>query len=155
MGLGLYIEDCKIGTTYKTNGRTIDQSDISLFAGLVGDFSTIHTDAEYAKAKPHGARIAHGPLTTSCAIGLFAQLGLVDGTVIALLNFSFDMKSVVRGGDTIHALVTISEARTTSKKNSGVVKFSYDIRNQNDVTVQLGSMTVLVKSRAAEQGLVI
>jgi acyl dehydratase len=151
MGLGLYIEDCVVGKTYKTNGRTIDQSDITLFAGLVGDFSTIHTDAEYAAKMPHGARIAHGPLTTSCAIGLFAQLGLVDGTVIALLNFNFDMKSVVKGGDTIHAIITIAEARVTSKKTSGVVKFAYDIRNQRGETVQLGSMTVLVKSRAFEE----
>ncbi len=155
MGLGLYIEDCEIGKTYKTNGRTIDQSDISLFAGLVGDFSTIHTDEQYARTMPHGTRIAHGPLTSSCAIGLFAQVGLVDGTVIALLNFNFDMKAVVRGGDTIHALITIDEARVTSKKNSGVVKFGFDVRNQNDETVQLGSMTVLVKSRTAEQGVLV
>ncbi len=155
MGMGLYIEDCEIGKTYKTNGRTIDQSDISLFAGLVGDFSTIHTDEQYARTMPHGTRIAHGPLTSSCAIGLFAQVGLVDGTVIALLNFNFDMKSVVRGGDTIHALITIAEARVTSKKNSGVVKFAFDVRNQNDETVQLGSMTVLVKSRTAEQGVLV
>jgi acyl dehydratase len=118
------------------------------FAGLVGDFSTIHVDAEYAKTMPYGKRIAHGPLTTSCAIGQFAQLGLVDGTVVALLNFNFDMKAVVGIGDTIHAIITIAEARPTSKKITGVVKFGYDIRNQHNETVQLGSMTVLVKSRS-------
>jgi acyl dehydratase len=152
MGLGLYIEDCEVGKSYKTNGRTIEQSDINLFAGLIGDFTTIHMDAEYAKTMPYGTRIAHGPLTSSCVIGLFAQLGIVDGTVVALLNFSFDMKSVVRGGDTVHGIITIAEARKTSKKDRGVVKFAFDIRNQHDETVQLGSMTVLVKSREAEQG---
>jgi acyl dehydratase len=123
-----------------------------LFAGLIGDFTTIHINAEYAKTMPYSTRIAHDPLTSSCAIGMFAQLGLVDGTVIALLNFNFDMKAVVRGGDTVHSVVTIAEARPTSKKDAGVVKFGFDMRNQRDETVQLGSMTVLVKSRTSEQG---
>ena len=72
MSLGLYIEDCKIGKAFKTDGRTIDQSATNLFVGLIGDFTTIHINAEYAKTMPYGIRIAYGPLTSSCAIGLFA-----------------------------------------------------------------------------------
>ncbi len=147
MGMGLYLEDYEVGKAYKTAGRTIGEGDIMRFAGLVGDFTTVHIDEAYAKTMPFGTRIAHGPLTTSCAIGQFAQLGLLDGTVVAALNFNFDMKSVVKIGDTIHARVTIAEARRTSKKTTGVVKFAFDVRNQHDECVQLGSMTVLVKSK--------
>ena len=42
--------------------KTIGQSDIYLFAGITGDFSPNHVNAEYMKATPYGDIIAHGVL---------------------------------------------------------------------------------------------
>ena len=49
------------GQTLVTPGRTIGDSDINLFAGLVGDFTPIHVDEAFAKSSPYGARIAQVP----------------------------------------------------------------------------------------------
>src|SRR5919112_1043589 len=42
--------------------KTIGESDIYLFAGITGDFSPNHVNAEYMKKTPYGGIIAHGAL---------------------------------------------------------------------------------------------
>jgi acyl dehydratase len=42
--------------------RTVTDADITLYAGLVGDFHRLHMDDEYAKRTPYGRRIAHGAM---------------------------------------------------------------------------------------------
>jgi 3-hydroxybutyryl-CoA dehydratase len=42
--------------------KTIGESDIYLFAGITGDFSPNHVNAEYMKTTPYGNIIAHGVL---------------------------------------------------------------------------------------------
>ena len=57
---GRAFEDFALGEIVVTDGRTIDVSDISAFAGLTGDFYPLHVDEEYARKTPFGGRIAHG-----------------------------------------------------------------------------------------------
>ncbi|HKD75739.1 MAG TPA: MaoC/PaaZ C-terminal domain-containing protein, partial [Ktedonobacterales bacterium] len=116
-----YVEEFEVGKAFPlTPGRTIGESDITIFAGLVGDFTPIHTDAHYASKTQFGGRIAHGTLTMSTAIGLLTQLNLLGEGVIALLNLNFDFKGVVMIGDTIYARVTPAEVRKSSKPGAGV-----------------------------------
>jgi 3-hydroxybutyryl-CoA dehydratase len=42
--------------------KTVSESDVYLFAGITGDLSPNHVDAEFMKASPYGGRIAHGAL---------------------------------------------------------------------------------------------
>src|SRR5262245_15291357 len=42
--------------------KTIGESDISLMAGITGDFSPNHVNVEYMKQTPFGTIIAHGVL---------------------------------------------------------------------------------------------
>lgn len=145
--MGLHVEDFEIGRPIGTRGRTVGEGDISLFAGLVGDFTPVHVDEAFAKTTPFGGRIAHGPLTMSCAIGLVAQLNLLDTSVIGLLNLNWDFFHPVRIGDTIRAEMTPVESRLTSKPGRGIVKFKIDVLNQHDETVQIGHMTVMMIAR--------
>ena len=145
--MSLYVEEFEIGKTVTTPGRTIGEGDISLFAGLVGDFTPIHTDAHYAANTAFGGRIAHGTLTMSTAIGLLTQVNMLGEGVIALLNLNWDFKGVVMIGDTIYARVAPVEARKTSRPGAGIVKFGFDVLNQRDETIQTGVMTVMMKTR--------
>ena len=49
--MGLYLEDFEINATRRTRGRTIGEGDVSLFAGLVGDYNPLHVDEEFCKAE--------------------------------------------------------------------------------------------------------
>src|SRR5207249_11093172 len=42
--------------------KSISEFDVYQFAGITGDFSPIHVDAEYARATPMKQRLAHGVL---------------------------------------------------------------------------------------------
>ncbi|MGD8731958.1 MAG: MaoC/PaaZ C-terminal domain-containing protein, partial [Anaerolineales bacterium] len=57
---GLYFEEFDIGQKILSPGRTVTESDVMLFAGISGDYTTIHTDAEFSKTTPFGERVAHG-----------------------------------------------------------------------------------------------
>jgi acyl dehydratase len=145
--VGLYVEEFEIGKTLVTPGRTIGEGDINIFAGLVSDFTPVHVDAAYASKTQFGGRIAHGTLTMSTAIGLLTQLNLLGDGVIALLNLNWDFKGVVLIGDTIYAHVTPVEARKTSRPGAGIVKFGFEVVNQRDEKIQIGTMTVMMKTK--------
>lgn len=137
------------GTTVTTPGRTIGEGDISLFAGLVGDFTPIHVDEEFASASPHGARIAHGPLTLATAIGMATQTGMFGPRVIGLVNLNWDFMGVVRIGDTIRSTVTVEAQRPTSKPGRSLGTFRFEVFNQDKAVVQRGTMTVVLRDDGA------
>jgi acyl dehydratase len=129
-----------------TGGRTIGEGDITLFAGLAGDFTPIHVDDAFARTTPFGERIAHGPLTMSAAIGLLTQTGLLGERVIGLVNLNWDFAGPVRIGDTIRAKVTVEEVRPTSKGGRNLATFLFEVVNQRGETVQTGRLRVVVKA---------
>jgi len=134
----------QIGQTITTAGRTVGESDINLFAGLVGDFTPIHMDEEFAKASPHGGRIAHGPLTMATAIGLATQKDLFGERVLGLVNLSWDFSGAVRIGDTIRARVTVTSVKPSSKPGRGLATYELEVFNQSSLVIQRGRMLVVV-----------
>jgi len=146
--VGLYLEEFELGRPLTTRARTVGEGDISLFAGLVGDFNPLHVDEDFSRGTRYGGRIAHGPLTMSMAIGLMSQLNLVDGTALGLLNVGWDFQRPVRIGDTIHARVTPIEKRASRQAGSGVLKLGFEVVNQRGEVVQSGAITLLMKAKA-------
>ncbi|MDE2334887.1 MAG: dehydratase [Rhodospirillales bacterium] len=52
----------EVGQHY-TFAKTVGETDVTLFAGITGDFSDTHVNDQYMKAKSNlGGRIAHGAL---------------------------------------------------------------------------------------------
>ena len=147
--MGLYLEEFELDRTVTTRGRTVGEGDISLFAGLCGDFNPLHVDEEFSATTEFGGRIAHGPLTMAMAIGLTSQLNLIDGTAVALLDLDWSFKAPVKIGDTIHARVTPAEKRPSRTPGRGVLTLRLEVFNQRDELVQVGAMTLLVKMKAS------
>lgn len=146
--MGLYWEDFEVGAVSTSRGRTIGEGDITLFAGLVGDYNPLHVDEEFCRATTdYGGRIAHGPLTMSVAIGLMSQLNMIDGTAIGLLEVNWTFSAPVKIGDTVRARVTPLLARPTRTPGRGVVKLGFDVLNQRDETVQQGAITLMMRAR--------
>jgi acyl dehydratase len=67
-----WLEDYEVGERRTTVGRTITETDIVLHAGQTGDFFPHHMDASWCATQPFGARIAHGTLIVSVAVGMTA-----------------------------------------------------------------------------------
>lgn len=135
-----------VGYTVVTPGRTIGEGDVNLFAGLVGDFTPIHIDETFARASPHGARIAHGPHTMATAIGMSTLTGLFGERVIGLVNLNWDFAGVVKLGDTIRSRVTVEALRPTSRPGRSLATYAFEVLNQRDETIQRGRMMVIVRS---------
>ena len=133
------------GARYTTQGRTIGEADILSFAGLSGDFTPIHTDAEFAAATVFGARTAHGPLAMSVVIGLATQTGIFGERVIGLVNINWDFAKPVMIGDTIRGEVVIEEVRPASRPGRAVATYGVTVTNQRGEAVQQGRMIVVIR----------
>lgn len=145
---GKYFEEFELGMEFATMGRTVTETDIVNFAGISGDYNSIHTDAEFAKATPFGERIAHGLLGLSISTGLLMQLGVMDGTVIAFMGLEWKFKAAVKIGDTIRAVGKVKQTKAMKPMGGGLVIVELRVLNQRNETTQQGEMTVLIKSKA-------
>jgi 3-hydroxybutyryl-CoA dehydratase len=145
---GLYFEEFAAGDSLITSGRTITEADIVNFAALSGDWTSIHTDAEFAKGIMFGERIAHGALVLSIATGLAVRSGVIEGTVIAFRELTWKYSGVVKIGDTVRVRLQIAEKKAVPRLGGGSVVMSVEVVNQRDETVQRGTWTMLVKSKA-------
>lgn len=145
---GLYFEEFNVGQVVKTLSRTVSEDAIFNFAGLTGDYNQIHTDAEFAKTTQFGQRVAHGLLGLSIATGLIMRTGYLEGTVLAFREIQ-DWKFVkpIFIGDTIHALLTVSEMKALPRIGAGALIASIEVKNQNDEVVQKGTLNLLVLSK--------
>ena len=144
---GRYFEDFKVGEEVSGPGRTVTEADVVAFAGVSGDYNQIHTDAEYARSTPFGARIAHGLLGLSMATGLGTRSGLGEGTVIAFMGLEWKFKAPILVGDTVSLRVGVRKKRRAPSMGGGIVVLDVSLLNQRGETVQEGTWKMLIRSR--------
>ena len=145
---GRFFEEFSAGQRYTTPGRTVTESDIVAFAGLTGDFNSIHTDAVYAKASSFGERVAHGMLGISYAVGLAVRSGILEGTVLAFREIKdWKFKQPIHIGDTIDVEIEVVETKAFPRLGGGMVTLELNVLNQEAVSVMKGSLAVLIMSQ--------
>jgi 3-hydroxybutyryl-CoA dehydratase len=145
---GLYFEEFSVGQKIETVGRTLSEDAIFSFAGLTGDYNQIHTDAEFSKTTQFGQRIAHGLLGFSIAVGLIMRTGKIEGTVLAfreINEWKFIKPFFI--GDTIHAILTVTEMKALPRIGAGSLTALVDVRNQTDEVCQRGTLNLLMLSK--------
>lgn len=129
-----------LGMTH-TVSKTIAESDVYLFAGIVGDLHANHVNAVYAE-KHLGGRVAHGALlpgfVSRCAVELIGTK--LDETGYAAQQFSIKCLAPVFIGSTITVRVTIRELNTERRK----VELDAEIHRQDGVLCAIGSKTIKV-----------
>ncbi len=148
---GMYFEEFELGQRITSSGRTITEADVVTFAGLSGDFNSIHTDAEYVKDTAFGQRVAHGLLIISIVSGLAVRTGIMEGTVLAfreIKNWKFSLPVFI--GETIHVIMEVTGKKAMPRLGGGSILLSLDVRNQDDQTVMKGIWNVLIQSQAGE-----
>ncbi len=114
-------EQYTLGETFSSMGRTIDQGDISLFAGLTLDLHPAHISEEFAKPR-YGGRIAHGMLTFSLVTGLTVEYNLLA------ISYGYDrvrFPNPVHAGDTLHATSEVIDLSDAKRPELGLVTKQY------------------------------
>jgi 3-hydroxybutyryl-CoA dehydratase len=113
------IEDVAIGTSVKFT-KTVSESDVYLYAGITGDFSPNHIDAEYMKEGRYGERIAHGTLLVGFMSTASARMRI--GRTVSLGYDRIRFVGAVRMGDTITTFYTITAVDLEKRRISADVK---------------------------------
>jgi len=149
-GERLYVEDLPLEKTFVTSGRTITEADVIAFAGLSGDFNSLHVDETFAASTPFGGRIAHGLLVLSIASGLSTRLPVLvalQPSLLGMTEVTCRWLAPVRIGDTVRVELTFTAAQLTRSGTRGRVTERRVVLNQDDVTVLDSQWTLLVATR--------
>lgn len=134
-------EDLAVGQTAEF-GKTITEADITLFAGVTGDFNPVHMNEVAAQQSRFGGRIAHGMLSAGLISATIA--GKLPGPGSIYLSQTLRFTAPVRIGDTVTASVSIVEIMASKRR----VRLATVCRNQNGVTVLDGEATVLIEEQS-------
>ena len=147
----VYWDDLIEGYRVTGPGITITDAHLVSWAGLTGDWVSLHLDAEYAASNGFGERIAHGPLTMSLSMGLLTQTGIF-GNVQAWLGVD-EVRALapVLIGDTIHPEAILRQARLTKKAGRGIWTLDYRTLNQRDELVMTFTNSLLLLCRGTDE----
>ncbi len=141
----MYFEDFQEGSEFLTPGRTVTETDIVNFAGVSGDFTSIHLDETVAKSSPFGTRIAHGVLTLSIVTGFWWRLGITDHVVAFYGIDKLRFTRPVRPGDTIRARIRV--VGRERRERFGLVTLAHEVLNQEGEAVLVFDAKLAVKYR--------
>lgn len=145
----LYFDDIDSDGEWESQGRTITETDIVNFAGLSGDYNSIHVDHEYAKTTPFRRPIAHGFLVFAIGSGLGV---LAPPThVIALVGVQeWNFVGPVFIGDTIRVRARVVQKTLKGRGRRGEIVWYRAIINQEDKIIQEGRVVTLVEARTGQ-----
>ncbi len=132
LGQGFNWTELAEGDRFRTFGRTITEPDLMGFVALTGMQEPLFVDVTHPGAL--GARPVPGVLTYALIEGLLLR-GMVHGTGLAMLETEMHPRAPVRVGDTVRALVEVTEVRPTSRGNRAVVTSAVQVLNQHGSVV--------------------
>lgn len=146
-------DDLEPGDRFVTAGRTVTEADIVNFAGLSADYNQLHTDAAFAAATPHGARIAHGLLVLAIMSGLSTRLPLnkfMEKAIVGLAGLQAKWLRPVFIGDTLHVVAEVTGKEPGKKPGRGTVVFKRTALNQRNETVLETEWRIVMSARTQE-----
>src|SRR3954454_208881 len=129
LGQGLTFEDMAVGMTFRTASRTVTETDLMSFVHLGGFNEPLFYDARHASGGGYTGRLLPGALVYTIAEGLILQTNVLHGTGPAFMHMGEPAKPPTYGGDTLHAIVTVTDSRKASNGERGVVTTRCDITN--------------------------
>jgi len=129
----LSFDDLEVGHRFSTPSRTVTEADVVNFAGVSGDFNTIHTSATEAEGSDFGERVAHGALVFSMMTGLARRASDRRADVVAFYGVDeLRFTGPVYLGDTIRVeLELIEKEERDHPTANGVVRYDTEVVNQD------------------------
>lgn len=117
--------------------KTLTESDVAMFAGVSGDFNSLHMNEMEANKSAFGKRICHGMLVASYISTVLGNYFPGKGTIYLSQNLDFKKPTYI--GDTITARVVIKEI-----KKRDILVLETNVYNQYGEIVVSGEATVKV-----------
>ena len=133
---GLTMQEIHLGDSASFS-KTITEADITLFAGISGDFNPAHMNAVEAASGMFGQRIAHGMLSAGFISNVLGNSLPGPGTIYMGQELKFVKPVFI--GDTVTATATVVER--IEEKNR--LKLETVVTNQNGDVVIKGMATVM------------
>lgn len=145
LGEGFVWQDLRVGQRFRTFRRTITETDLVQFIGVTGMLEAIFIEEGYEGGAIPG-RPVPGALTYTLIEGFILQT-MIQGTGLAMLELHQKILAPVLVGDTIEAMVEVTDIRPTSKSARAVVTSRIDVFNQHGVAVMTYTATRLLAGR--------
>jgi acyl dehydratase len=130
-------QEMPVGFQFRTDGRTITETDLISFVTLAGVNEPLFFDERVGAASGYAARLIPGMLTFCYAEGLVIQTGSIHGTGLAFLHTELDIRAPVYVGDTITVAVEVTESRAASRGNRGLVTTRNTVYKQDATVVMV------------------
>lgn len=146
LGQGFHFQDLRVGQRFRTYRRTVTETDLVNFISVTGMLEMIFIDSEGA-ASAIGGRPVPGALTYTLIEGFILQT-MIQGTGLAMLELTQKILAPVRVNDSIHAVVTVTGIRPTSRGDRAVVDSQVDVYNQHGTQVMTYTARRLLAGRA-------
>lgn len=140
-----FFEAFAVGDRFVTQGRTVGETELTVWAMFSGDMNPMHVDEEHARTHGlFGGRFPPGLATVGIASGLVERLGLFAGTGLAILSQSIVYRTPVLVGDTIRVELDVRELKPHPRRPAGFVTFDYRILRQDDAVCVEGEWVWLI-----------
>lgn len=147
----LWFEDFKVDLSWTSEPKKLTDDLIRNFSKISGDKNPIHLDSPYASQTIFGRTISHGLLGLSVATGLLYDLNIIRESVLAFGGLQWDFLRPIYPEDSIQLQLSVKETKDSHKPDRGTVIFEATLINQAQKTVQKGTWTMLIYSRAQAQ----
>jgi itaconyl-CoA hydratase len=147
---GRQFEDFTEGQTFEHHwGRTIGESDNTLFTTMALRFTPLYFNAEYARAHGHPTVVVDPLLVLCTVVGLSVEdLSEGGGPFLGVEDVEFHR--AVHPGDTVKARSTVvSKRESESRPQFGIVTWKTEGRNQRNELVVSYRRSNLVAKRSS------
>jgi 3-hydroxybutyryl-CoA dehydratase len=138
MSAGKRFDEIQVGERASFS-KTITESDVYTYAGVVGDFNPMHVNKEAAKNSIFKARVAHGMISAGLISTVLGSELPGPGTIFLGLEMKF--LAPVYFNDTLTAECKVVE----KKEGKGIVVLDALVSNQDGKEILSGKATVMKK----------
>jgi acyl dehydratase len=145
MGQGFVWQDLQVGQQLRTFRRTVTETDLVNFINTTGMLEAIFIEDGYDGGAIRG-RPVPGALTYTLIEGFILQ-SMIQGTGLAMLELHQKILGPVVVGDTIEALVEVTDIKPTSKGGRAVVTSRIEVYNQRQEQVMVYTAVRLLAGR--------
>jgi acyl dehydratase len=146
--MALAFEDVSVGESWRSQSRTVTETDVVNFACLTGDFNPLHVDQHFARQTPYGRPVAHGLLGLSLVAGLGSHSPLMStAAFLRIVEWRFLHPLFI--GDTVYVQTQVLEKHPKGRRHGMVVWQRQLVKDDNQLVLQQGIYETLVQTELA------